>query len=107
MALTPKGRELYDSLLNQAGTGKDNLTHQLHLREIFQRLPGQRMFLRRQRLAYFRYRLTPTGEAHRHAFRPGDDPQPLIERGWVVAQPITYEIFCPSARRDLPVESWQ
>ena len=30
-----------------------------------------------------------------HAFRPGDDPQPLIERGWVVAQPITYEDFLP------------
>ncbi|MNV15046.1 hypothetical protein D3C71_1057470 [compost metagenome] len=53
------------------------------------------MFLRRQELAYFRYRLTPTGEAHRQAFRAGDDPQPLIERGWVVAQPITYEDFLP------------
>jgi uncharacterized glyoxalase superfamily metalloenzyme YdcJ len=53
------------------------------------------MFMRRQELAYFRYRLTPAGEAHRHAFRPGDDPQPLIERGWVVAQPITYEDFLP------------
>ena len=51
--------------------------------------------MRRQELAYFRYRLTPSGEAHRHAFRPGDDPQPLIERGWVVAQPITYEDFLP------------
>ncbi|EGQ5284049.1 VOC family protein [Enterobacter hormaechei] len=95
VALTPKGRELYDSLLNQAGTGKDNLTHQLHLREIFSAFPDSEMFLRRQGLAYFRYRLTPTGEAHRHAFRPGDDPQPLIERGWVVAQPITYEDFLP------------
>ena len=35
VALTPKGRELYDSLLARAGTGKDNLTHQLHLQEIF------------------------------------------------------------------------
>ncbi|STM07636.1 putative cytoplasmic protein [Escherichia coli] len=31
-----------------------------------------------------RYRLTPSGEAHRQAIHPGDDPQPLIERGWVV-----------------------
>ncbi|HDR2678770.1 TPA: VOC family protein [Enterobacter mori] len=95
VALTPKGRELYDSLLSQAGTGKDNLTHQLHLREVFSAFPDSEMFLRRQELAYFRYRLTPAGEAHRHAFRPGDDPQPLIERGWVVAQPITYEDFLP------------
>ena len=35
VALTPKGRELYDSLLAKAGTGKDNLTHQLHLRGRF------------------------------------------------------------------------
>ena len=95
VALTPKGRELYDSLLAQAGTGKDNLTHQLHLREIFSAFPDSEMLMRRQELAYFRYRLTPSGEAHRHAFRPGDDPQPLIERGWVVAQPITYEDFLP------------
>ena len=95
VALTPKGRELYDSLLAQAGTGKDNLTHQLHLRDIFNAFPDSEMLMRRQELAYFRYRLTPAGEAHRHAFRPGDDPQPLIERGWVGARPITYEEFLP------------
>ena len=80
MALTPKGRELYDSLLAESGTGKDNLTHQLHLREVFSAFPDSELMMRRQELAYFRYRLTPAGEAHRHAFRPGDDPQPLIER---------------------------
>ena len=95
VALTPKGRALYDRLLNEAGTGKDNLTHQLHLQEMFHAFPDSEMLLRRQQLAYFRYRLTPSGEAHRKAIRPGDDPQPLIERGWVVAQPIIYEDFLP------------
>jgi uncharacterized glyoxalase superfamily metalloenzyme YdcJ len=89
VALTQKGRELYDRLLAEAGTGKDNLTHQLHLQEVFRAFPDSEMLLRRQGLAWFRYRLTPSGEAHRSAFGPGDDPQPLIERGWVVAQPIT------------------
>lgn len=51
--------------------------------------------MRQQGLGWFRYRLTPSGEAHRQAIHPGDDPQPLIERGWVVAQPITYEDFLP------------
>ncbi|STI95942.1 putative cytoplasmic protein [Escherichia coli] len=51
--------------------------------------------MRQQGLGWFRYRLTPSGEAHRQAINPGDDPQPLIERGWVVAQPITYEDFLP------------
>ncbi len=35
VALTPKGRQLYDDLLRNAGTGQDNLTHQMHLQETF------------------------------------------------------------------------
>lgn len=95
VALTPKGRRLYDELLHKAGTGKDNFTHQLHLREVFNAFPDSEFLLRQQGLAWFRYRLTPSGEAHRQAIHPGDDPQPLIERGWVIAQPITYEDFLP------------
>ena len=95
VALTPKGRALYDRLLQAAGTGKENLSHQQHLQEVFSEFPDSEFLLRQQGLAWFRYRLTPTGEAHRQAFRPGDDPQPLIERGWVVAQPIIYEDFLP------------
>ena len=95
IALTAKGRALYDRLLSEAGVGKDNLNHQRHLQEVFSQFPDSEFLLRQQGLAWFRYRLTPTGEAHRHAFGPGDDPQPLIERGWVVAQPIIYEDFLP------------
>lgn len=95
IALTPKGRALYDRLLGEAGVGKDNLNHQRHLQEVFSAFPDSEFLLRQQGLAYFRYRLTPAGEAHRQAFRPGDDPQPLIERGWVIAQPIIYEDFLP------------
>lgn len=95
IALTAKGRALYDRLLSEAGVGKDNLNHQRHLQEVFSQFPDSEFLLRQQGLAWFRYRLTPAGEAHRHAFGPGDDPQPLIERGWVVAQPIIYEDFLP------------
>ncbi|BED96127.1 VOC family protein [Escherichia fergusonii] len=95
VALTPKGRQLYDTLLQKAGTGKDNLIHQLHLQDVFKAFPDSEFLLRQQGLAWFRYRLTPTGEAHRQAIHPGDDPQPLIERGWLVAQPVTYEDFLP------------
>lgn len=95
VALTPKGRALYDELLQAAGNGKDNLSHQHHLQEVFSRLPDSATLMRRQALAYFRYRLTPTGETHRLAIKPGDDPQSLIERGWLIAQPITYEDFLP------------
>ena len=95
IALTPKGRALYDKLLNEAGVGSDNLTHQLHLQDVFKAFPDSEFLLRQQGLAWFRYRLTPAGEAHRQAFHPGDDPQPLIERGWLIAQPIIYEDFLP------------
>ncbi len=95
MALTPKGRALYDQLLQEAGIGKDNLSHQLRLQQAFERFPDDDVLLRRQQLAYFRYRLTPLGESHRHAIRHGDDPQALVERGWIAAQPITYEDFLP------------
>ena len=95
VALTPKGRQLYDDLLRNAGTGQDNLTHQMHLQETFRTFPDSEFLMRQQGLAWFRYRLTPSGETHRQAIHPGDDPQPLIERGWVVAQPITYEDFLP------------
>ena len=95
VALTPKGRQLYDDLLRNAGTGQDNLTHQMHLQETFRTFPDSEFLMRQQGLAWFRYRLTPSGEAHRQAIHPGDDPQPLIERVWVVAQPITYEDFLP------------
>lgn len=39
VALTPKGRQLYDDLLRNAGTGQDNLTHQMHLQETFRTFP--------------------------------------------------------------------
>ncbi|WP_159870171.1 MULTISPECIES: VOC family protein [unclassified Raoultella] len=95
IALTPKGRALYDRLLNEAGVGKDNLQHQRHLQDVFSQFPDSEFLLRQQGLAWFRYRLMPAGEAHRQAFGPGDDPQPLIERGWLIAQPIIYEDFLP------------
>ncbi len=95
MALTPKGRALYDTLLREAGSATDNLTHQLHLQEVFSRFPDDAREVRRQGLGYFRYRLTPAGEAHRAAIEPGCDPEPLIDCGWLVAHPITYEDFLP------------
>ncbi|MGS9618849.1 2-oxoadipate dioxygenase/decarboxylase family protein, partial [Salmonella enterica subsp. enterica serovar Infantis] len=50
VALTPKGRRLYDELLHQAGTGKDNFTHQLHVREVFNAFPDSEFLLRQQGL---------------------------------------------------------
>lgn len=95
VALTPKGRALYDELLLAAGNGKDNFSHQHHLQDVFSHMPDSDILLRREALAYFRYYLTPMGETHRQRIKPGEDPQSLIEQGWLLAQPIIYEDFLP------------
>ena len=95
IALSPKGRALYDALLLEAGQGVDNFHHQQHLCQIFSRFPDNDSALHQQELAYFRYRLTPVGESHRQEITPADDIQLLIERGWLLAHPIIYEDFLP------------
>lgn len=93
MALTPKGLALYNAARNRAGEARDNLSHQLRLQQAFAAFPDDEQQLRQQGLAYFRYRLTPQGDSHRSGIHQGDDPQLLIERGWVTARPIVYEDF--------------
>lgn len=95
IALTPKGRALYDALLLEAGQGVDNFHHQQHLCHVFSRFPDRDVLLRKQALAYFRYRLTPVGERHRQEIAQTDDLEILIERGWLLAHPIIYEDFLP------------
>ncbi|MEC3909450.1 VOC family protein [Sphingobium sp. CR2-8] len=76
IALTPKGRSLYDRLLNEArqdsGAGED---HGARLARIFAAFPDDLEALREQKLAYFRYAVDPDGS--------------------VVAHPVTYEDFLP------------
>lgn len=95
MALTPEGRAQYDKLLRKSGSGKDNLSHQRQLHSVFSAFPDDEREIRRQKLGYFRYRLTPAGESHRHAISAGDCPQTYIDCGWLEAHPITYEDFLP------------
>ena len=76
-ALTPTGRALYDEAL-----GKKN----------FAALPDDWTALRRQGLAWFRYRATPQGTGARPQ---SADMETLIAAGHVVAEPITYEDFLP------------
>ncbi|MDC8805538.1 VOC family protein [Halomonas pacifica] len=96
MALTAKGRELYDRLLNEARlqtAGLANEEHQRVLGEVFADFPDRDDELRRQELAFFHYRLSEAGE--KASKQPGADLEALIEGGLVVAQPITYEDFLP------------
>ena len=105
MALTPKGRALYDDLLNrsrQAPAADNNQDHQRQLAEIFAELPDDEQSLRQQQLGYFHYQLTAAGrqQAELNNKPPQDtsvnqDLEALISQGWVCATPITYEDFLP------------
>ena len=92
-ALTPKGRELYDRLLAEAGTGSDNQHHQQHLSEVFGDFPDDEESLREQQLAWFRYSLTEKGE-HLPP-RAGESVTQLLAEERLSAEPIVYEDFLP------------
>ncbi|MDN7132283.1 VOC family protein [Halomonas sp. MC140] len=96
MALTPKGRALYDQLLNEGRkqtAGLDNDAHQAVMDKVFIALPDSDEAMRREGLAYFHYHLTDAGKAA--TGNTSSDMDALISQGLVEAQPITYEDFLP------------
>ncbi|MGO3005068.1 MAG: 2-oxoadipate dioxygenase/decarboxylase HglS, partial [Halomonas sp.] len=96
MALTPKGRALYDQLLNEGRkqtAGLDNDAHQAVMDKVFTALPDSDEAMRREGLAYFHYHLTAAGKAA--TGNTSSDMDALIAQGLVEAQPITYEDFLP------------
>lgn len=92
VALTRKGRALYDRLLREASANKfsDNAAHQQHLAGVFAAFPDDADELRRQELAWYCYRRQPQVAA-----QPGLDLDALIACGAVIAEPIIYEDFLP------------
>ena len=93
VALTPAGRQRYDSLLAQAGSGTQNQQHQQHLAEVFRDFPDNERLLRQQQLAWFEYRLTEKGK--QQTLPPDADKEALIDQGLLVADPQVYEDFLP------------
>ncbi|WP_108446421.1 2-oxoadipate dioxygenase/decarboxylase HglS [Halomonas denitrificans] len=96
VALTAKGRGLYDRLLTasrERTQGLDNAAHQRVLAEVFADFPDDEAALRRQGLAFFEYRLTEAGRAAEG--REAADLEAWIAQGLVTARPITYEDFLP------------
>lgn len=98
LALTPKGRALYDALLAQArdngGAGSTGGDYTQRLQAAFAGFPDDHATLRREGLGYYRYVLTDAGRALPAAER-GLPAEVLIERGLAVAEPIVYEDFLP------------
>ncbi|MGE8208286.1 MAG: VOC family protein [Stenotrophomonas rhizophila] len=98
LALTPKGRALYDQLLAQArdsgGAGSTGQDYPTRLAAAFTAFPDDHATLRREGLGYYRYALTDAGRADSAAI--GDLPaEALIAAGLASADPIVYEDFLP------------
>ncbi len=98
LALTPKGRALYDQLLSQArdagGEGSTGGDYGQRLQAVFASFPDDHDTLRQEGLGYYRYQLTDAGRAAPE--RVADLPaEVLVVAGLATADPIVYEDFLP------------
>ena len=101
-ALTPKGRELYDRLLDAtrqalggAPTDANAERYNALLHACFADFPDDLAQMRAQGLAYFRYAVTDAGRAARHSAERPRDLQALIDAGHVQYEALVYEDFLP------------
>ncbi len=102
VALTAKGRALYDRLLAsvrgevQVGAaGAKAGDYDSELAERFRELPDSWAALRAEQLAFFHYSATPKGVAAAVDGALPDDAEALIEMGYLAFDPIVYEDFLP------------
>ena len=98
LALTAKGRALYDQLLTQArdagGAGSTGGDYGQRLQAVFASFPDDHDTLRQESLGYYRYQLTDAGRAAPE--RVADLPaEVLVAAGLATADPIVYEDFLP------------
>ncbi|NVZ37883.1 VOC family protein [Pseudomonas sp. 21615526] len=99
VALTPKGRALYDQLLNAARDELGAFPNEANagrytelMEQHFQAFPDNHREMREQELAYFRYFVTEKGLAAQDKFKTLDE---LIAAGHVDVEPLVYEDFLP------------
>lgn len=102
VALTPKGRALYDQLLNAA---RDELgafpnesnapRYEQLMAQHFQAFPDTHAQMREQGLAYFRYFPSEKGLAARGKADQPRTLQELVSAGHVQVEPLVYEDFLP------------
>jgi len=100
VALTAKGRALYDRLLAtvrsevQVGaSGAKAGDYDTELTERFKALPDSWDEMRREGLAFFHYSASPEGIAAKGL--SSSDPEALIAKGYLRFDPIIYEDFLP------------
>lgn len=98
LALTPKGRALYDALLAQArdsgGAGSTGGDYSERLRAAFAGFPDDHDTLRREGLGYYHYGLTEAGHLA-SAEQRSMPAEALLIQGLARVEPIIYEDFLP------------
>ena len=104
-AVTPKGRELFDTLLAESNERCSQLnaspaTKDSILADVFQKFPDVWSEMRRERLVYCVYRRTDKSlardtQAMVHSATSSELVNILVTQGLVEALPITYEDFLP------------
>lgn len=101
-ALTPKGRALYDRLLNAARDALGDFPSEANaqrynqlMHEHFSQFPDNHTAMRQQGLAYFRYFVNETGLAARDNPQRPTDLEALLAAGHLSVEPLVYEDFLP------------
>ncbi|MBO1538319.1 VOC family protein [Pseudomonas sp. OA65] len=101
-ALTPKGRALYDQLLNAARDALGAFPNEANaerynslMAEHFIAFPDDHDELRQQALAYFRYFPTPKGLAAKGTLKAATSLEHLLEQQYLRVEPLVYEDFLP------------
>jgi uncharacterized glyoxalase superfamily metalloenzyme YdcJ len=87
VAMTPKGRALYDQAILKFAECKD-------AQQAFAGIPDDHANLREHELAYYRYEPTPSGLDAASSSEPKSLKE-LIGLGHILAHPIRYEDFLP------------
>jgi uncharacterized glyoxalase superfamily metalloenzyme YdcJ len=97
VALTPKGRALYDRLLAEvmAQVSEDSPNYAEVLNRVFSVFPDHYDALRREGLAYFRYEWVGQAQSGKIADDDAHSLETWISQGRVRAIPMTYEDFLP------------
>jgi uncharacterized glyoxalase superfamily metalloenzyme YdcJ len=102
VALTPKGRALYDQLLNAARDALGDFPNEANaerynslMAEHFRAFPDNHEAMREQGLAYFRYFVSEQGLAARQQADRPTTLEALLRAGHVRAEPLVYEDFLP------------
>lgn len=90
VALTPKGRKLYDELLNEARSNK-KYDYEKVLKKVFSKFPDNHEALQHKKLAYYHYSAVSKPDNHADPLSVNQ----LLEDGNLTISPMLYEDFLP------------